>query len=45
MSHLEAEVERAVLVDDVVRAVVADLLMITGMDAMQASDALPPPPR
>nr|WP_246289917.1 FUSC family protein [Nocardioides marinus] len=27
------------------RAVVADLLMITGMDAMQASDALPPPPR
>lgn len=27
------------------RAVVADLLMITGMDAMRASDALPPPPR
>lgn len=37
---LSAEVVLAQL-----RAVVADLLLVTGMDPLEASDALPPPPR
>ena len=27
------------------RSVVVDLLMVTGLDQLQATDALPPPPR
>jgi hypothetical protein len=27
------------------RAVVADLLMVTGLDQMESTEALPPPPR
>lgn len=27
------------------RAIVADLLMVTGMGQLEATDALPPPPR
>ena len=37
---LSAEVVLAQL-----RSVIADLLLLTGMDPLEASDALPPPPR
>ena len=36
---LSAEVVLAQL-----RSIVADLLMVTGMDSLEATDALPPPP-
>ena len=38
--HMTAEVVLAQL-----RSVVVDLLMLTGMDQLQATDTLPPPPR
>ena len=49
VGHATGQVERtAVLSAEVVlaqlRGVIADLLLLTGMDSLQASDALPPPP-
>lgn len=40
-----AEEMTAEVVLGLLRSVVVDLLMITGMDAVRAADALPPPPR
>ena len=49
VGHATGQVERtAVLSAEVVlaqlRGIVADLLLLTGMDPLEASDALPPPP-
>ena len=49
VGHASGQVERtAVLSAEVVlaqlRGIVADLLLLTGMDPLEASDALPPPP-
>jgi hypothetical protein len=49
VGHATGQVERtAVLSAEVVlaqlRGVIADLLLLTGMDSLEASDALPPPP-
>ena len=49
VGHATGSVERsAVLSAEVVlaqlRSVVADLLLVTGMDELEATDALPPPP-
>ena len=49
VGHATGSVERStVLSAEVVlaqlRSVVADLLLVTGMDELEATDALPPPP-
>jgi hypothetical protein len=50
VGHATGEVERSeVLAAEVIlaqlRSIIVDLLLMTGLDQMESTDALPPPPR